>query len=157
MTYTDFLKLLGILLLCATKFSWFGVPATLAAGYSFFESVTVSISGGFIGIIFFSFLSEWLIKSTKKIIDKTVKAKPKKKFTMTNKFVVRVKRKLGLIGIAFFTPPVLSIPVGVFFAIRYYKDKTKVISYMFVSTVFWAITLYFFYKYMFDTVKAWMG
>lgn len=157
MDYTDILKFLTVFLLSSIKFAWLGVPGSIAAGYSFLQSVCVTTAGGWTGVVFFSYLSEWLIKKTKAITTKITKKKPKKKFTLTNKFVVRVKRTLGLAGIALLTPPLLSHPVGVFFAIRYYKDKRRVISYMMVSTLFWSITLFVFYKYVFETAKAWLA
>lgn len=155
MNTQEILEILTVFLLSAVKFSMAGVPAALVAGFSFFKTVTVTTLGGFAGTIFFAFLSEWLIKSAKKIKGKVADPKKvKKKFTFTNKLVVKAKMKLGLTGLAILTPALLSFPFGVFLAVRYFKNKTKIISYMLVSTFAWSVALYFCYKYVFDAVKA---
>lgn len=136
--------LIGVFLLSAIKFGIGGVPAAVFAKYTLFKSLAVTISGGVFGTFFFAFFSEWVNKKLALLSSKN--KKPKKKFTYTNKTVVRVKKYFGLVGISIITPLFLSIPLGVFLAIRYYKDKQKVISYMIVSIIFWAVVLYYFYN-----------
>lgn len=136
-------KLIGVFLLSAIKFGIGGVPAAVFAEYSFFKSLAVTVSGGVFGTFFFAFFSEWV---NKKIALFSFKSKnPKKKFTTGNKIIVYVKKYFGLVGISIITPLFLSLPLGVFLAMRYYKDKQKVISYMIVSIIFWAVVLYYFY------------
>lgn len=135
--------LIGVFLLSAVKFGIGGVPAAVFAEYSFFKSLAVTVSGGVFGTFFFTFFSEWINKKLATLASKN--KKPKKKFTYMNKIIVYVKKYFGLIGISIITPLLLSIPLGVFLAMRYYKDKQKVISYMIISIFSWAIILYFVY------------
>jgi hypothetical protein len=64
-----------------------------------------------------------------------------KKFTRKNKLIVRVKRRFGLIGIAFLTPLLLSIPIGCFLSVRYFKVKHKILIHMYVSVIFWSVSI----------------
>ncbi len=139
---TDILKILSVFLLSAVKFGLGGVPAAVFANFGFFKAMLVTISGGMCGVVVFTYLSEWINNRIKKAALNKPKV-PKKKFTFTNKLIVRVKKYFGLIGIAAITPILLSIPIGVFLAIRYYKDKGKVIRFMLVAIVGWAVALYY--------------
>ncbi len=65
----------------------------------------------------------------------------KKIFTKRNRLLVKLKVKYGLMGIAFLTPVLLSIPIGTFIATKLVTNKKKIILYMSVSVVFWAILL----------------
>lgn len=46
-----------------------------------------------------------------------------RKFTRMNKFVVRIKRSLGMIGITFWAPFFLSIPLGSIIVAKFYGNK----------------------------------
>ena len=154
MSWQEFLGIAGIFLLSAVKFGLVGVPTAVFAKWSFFKVLTVTISGGMTGTVVFTFISEGLIfsyKTVKKKIEGPVH-KPKKKFTLTNKIIVRVKHRLGLTGIAILAPSILSIPLGVFLGVRYFKNKFKVISYMCVSIIAWAVILYFFYNNIYHLI-----
>jgi hypothetical protein len=148
MTWKDLLEILGVFVLSALKFGLVGVPAAVFAKWSFFKVLTVTISGGITGTVAFTFLSEAIIRLFKKVMRKFRHdtAKPKKKFTFSNKTLVRAKRRFGLLGIAILGPSVLSIPLGVFLSVRYFKNRKKIMSYFFVSIISWAVILYFFYN-----------
>ncbi len=97
-----------------------------------------NIIGGTIGIVVFTylgtFIQTWFVKHFPQYFGK--------KFTRTNRFLVSVKQKFGLGGIAAFTPIVLSIPVGVLFALALTQDKKKIMFSMIVSMLFWATVLF---------------
>jgi hypothetical protein len=79
------------------------------------------------------------------IQDYFVKAFPNqfgKRFTSSNRFLVRVKQRFGLGGIAALTPIILSIPVGVLFALSLTHDKKKIMISMIISVLFWATVLF---------------
>jgi uncharacterized membrane protein len=139
-------EIISVFLLSTVKFIFFGaVPLALGFGFSFFEAVTVTSLGGFTGVVFFVFLSEKLIENVKKLKAKKQQSNtnqaPKKIFTRKNKFIVKVKHRFGLIGIAFLTPLLLSIPLGCYLAVRYFKDKHLILIYMFVSILFWSVSV----------------
>lgn len=97
-----------------------GSLAAIAANLGLGGSLA-NIIGGIIGIVLFTYLGGYMQ-------DYLVKKFPKRfgrRFTSSNRFLVRIKQKFGLGGIAALTPIVLSIPVGVLFALALTHDKRK--------------------------------
>ena len=136
----------GIYILSTVKFGFGGVPAAVFAKFPFFKAVTITTAGGITGSIIFANISEWVIENWYKFREKYIPNRKRKgKSIIESKFVQNIKNKWGLAGIAFFTPFILSIPVGTFLAVRFYPDKQKVISYMLISITLWDILLYFLY------------
>lgn len=136
---TEVLKIISVFLLSAVKFGIGGVPAAVFANFPFFKAMLITISGGITGVVFFAYISDWI---THKLQSRGTK-KNRRKFTLTNKIIVYAKKYFGLIGISAITPLILSIPLGVFIAVRFYHDKNKVIRYMFVSITIWAVVIYY--------------
>ena len=135
-------EIISVFLLSTVKFVFGAVPMALAMGFSFFEAVTVTSLGGITGVILFVTMSDKIIAGLKKRKEKKRKEEsiqPKKIFTRKNKIIIWVKKRFGLMGIALLTPLLLSIPIGCFLAVRYFKDKQRILIYMFGSILFWSI------------------
>ena len=49
----------------------------------------------------------------------------KKKFTRMNKFIVKIKGSLGIVGISFWAPFFLSIPIGSIVTAKFYGENKK--------------------------------
>ena len=64
--------------------------------------------------------------------------------------MVRIKQRYGLIGIAFTTPLLLSIPVGVFLAARYYRSSKTKYLYLIGSNLVWSVIYTGFYMFWAD-------
>src|SRR5687768_5835739 len=125
------------------KFSM-GTLAAIAADLGLGGSLA-NIIGGIIGIVVFTYLGGV-------IQDYLVKKYPYRfgrKFTSSNRFLVKVKKRFGLGGIAVLTPIALSIPVGVLFALALTHDKKKIMVSMIISLLFWATILFLPY-FLFD-------
>jgi hypothetical protein len=110
-------------------FTPFGGPK---AGLSFVETYIVCVAGALLSAAIFFFSSEFFLirahKKRKEMILKSLETgiplKQKKKFTKTNKLIVRIKHKLGIIGVAFYAPLFLSIPIGTIITAKFYgKEK----------------------------------
>lgn len=82
------------------------------------------------------------------------RGKQKKTVTKFNRNVVRIKKRFGLIGIAVITPFV-GIPIGAYIAERFYKDKKRVIMYLSVAAIVWAIIFYFLLYFFYGAFKKW--
>ena len=139
--------------------------------YNFYFTIFYSILGGMIGVVFFSYLSDLIFKiwdyikhsfrktfsnknntfSTpvadvdgKIIINysyiETGKSK-KKVFNPRNRRLVRIWSEWGILGIAFITPVLLSIPLGTIITTRLVHSKKKVFIYMFCSILFWSVLI----------------
>lgn len=138
--------------------------------FTFVGSVSYSILGGMLGVVVFTFFSEqvirlwhWLKEKAKKVfkkkavfseptvdIDKPVEvhylyteknAATKKVFSKRNRRAIKIWNSYGLMGIAFLTPVILSIPIGTIIANNMVHNKKKIFLYMFVSIVFWSLML----------------
>lgn len=110
-------------------FAPFGGPAMKL---NFLETYLSCISGAFVAAFIFYFSSEFfMIRAHKKrqallhaSITNGTPLKYKPKFTRFNKLIVRLKRRLGIYGIAFYAPLFLSVPVGSIVTAKFYgKEK----------------------------------
>ena len=120
--------------------------------FGFAETVFWTNVGGLAGIYFFAFLSRKLIAWWKKLFRKSKwyiqkDQRAKKVFTRKNRRIVRIKQKYGLFGIALITPLLLSIPVGVFLVVRYYKSSSTKFIYLITANIFWSIIYTGFYMF----------
>jgi hypothetical protein len=118
-------KLLGLFALSAFKFMFgpFGGPPM---GLSFIETYLSCIFGAMASATIFFFASDYFFKKVqeKKAIQRangTLVAK--KAFTKTNKMIVKLKRKVGIMGIAFIAPFLLSIPLGTIITAKFYGKR----------------------------------
>jgi hypothetical protein len=104
-----------------------------AAGLSFIETYFSCVLGGIFSASIFYFSSGYFIKkSILKQIDlkKIAQEKgeiliPKKKFTKTNKFIVSIKRRFGLFGVAMYAPLFLSVPIGSIITAKFFGHLKK--------------------------------
>jgi hypothetical protein len=111
-------------------FAPFGGPAL---GLSFLETYTGCITGAILSSALFYFSADYLMdRATAKRIQKQKEAlkngspmKRKKNFTRMNKFIVKIKRSLGQVGICFWAPFFLSIPIGSIISAKFYGHSNK--------------------------------
>ena len=105
--------------------------------YNFGESLILAITSSMMGVVFFSYTRDALKMLWYRLFQppQTVKVH----FNWRTRFIVKVRRRFGLAGIALITPILLSIPVGSMMAMGLYNNKRKVFSYMFVSITFWSV------------------
>ena len=118
-----------------------GIPLSYLLKFNLLKSVFATTLGGCAGSFVFVHTSDWLLKRAAKLKKKNKTPRTKRSFTVKNKMIVRVKIKYGLFGIAAITPLFLSYPVGCIIAMRYFKNKKKVISFLWASTATWSIIL----------------
>jgi hypothetical protein len=60
--------------------------------------------------------------------------KHKKKFTPTNKKIIRLKKSLGVFGITFLAPLLLSIPVGTIIVAKFFGKQRFTYPLLLLST-----------------------
>lgn len=123
---------LTLFLISTVKFLF--SPFTGAAlKLSFFETYFSCVAGGVFSAAVFYFSSEYFMNRAKiKILEKKKQLallgqvyQEKKRFTKTNKFIVRLKTKLGIYGISLFAPLLLSVPLGTIIVAKFYGRETK--------------------------------
>jgi hypothetical protein len=153
-----FFKLLQVLLVSGIKFL-FAPLLAIGYGFNYLQTVGFTTAGGILGILFFYFLSKWLIRQYEKFCPRIVgyfggseaterwleenkcRKSNRKVFTRKNKLIINIRNKYGLIGIILLTPVLLSIPIGAFLAQKYYARKTNILVYMSISVVLWSCFL----------------
>ena len=113
--------------------------------YSFFTSVIINTIGGIIGSTFFFKTSFYFVQRAIKRRQEKIEAgtaKPKKKFSKLNRFIVVVKNTMGMYGLALITPALISIPIGSVIAAKYYHlQPKKMLGLIYVSSLLWAMAL----------------
>ena len=108
---------------------------------TFFETYLACAGGAIFSASIFYFSAEYFLKRARqKRHANSEKAKaegkiliPKKNFTYTNKFIVRIKKSLGIIGTCFWIPFFLSIPLGSIVTAKFYGKKKKTFPLMLVG------------------------
>lgn len=146
-------QILLTILFCSFKFAATFPLAILQFNFSFLETILWTNVGGIAGIYFFAFLSGKLISWWKRTFRVTRREssekerRTKKIFTKKNRRIVRIKQQYGLIGIAAITPVLLSIPVGVFLVVRYYRSSRSKFLYLIAANVVWSVIYTVFYMF----------
>lgn len=150
-------EILSVFFLCTIKFFFGGVPLALTYNFSYFESIVITTLGGFTGVVIFVYSSDKLIaffKNRAKLKrEKNPNLPVKKKFSRTNKIIVKVKNRFGILGFSLIVPFLIPIPLGCFLAVRYFNDKQKIVRYLFLSIFIWSVVGTLFYKPLIDAIR----
>jgi len=102
------------------------------AGLTFIETYMVCVAGAIFSAAIFYYSSEFfMIRAHKKrkemirySVENNIPLKFKPRFTKTNKLVVKMKRRLGIVGISMYAPLFLSVPIGSIITAKFYgKDR----------------------------------
>lgn len=137
----DWLETILFFLFATLKFA-VAVPFfILQEKLDFWEALLFGVSSGIFGIFLFMYLSSKFIIALAWMRNK-LGLKPKKKkrvFTKKNRIIVKIKSKYGLAGIAFLSPIAISLPVGCFLGVHFYKNKRKVFIYMLGGVILWSL------------------
>lgn len=129
------------IVLLTSSLKFFAAPLLAKSiGFTYLETIFLSTFGGILGIfVFFSLGSKLVLffPNFFKPINKN-----KKVFTKKNKLYVLLIRKYGAIGLALFSPILISIPVGSFLAARFFKANSfRIKFFLCLSVLFWSVTL----------------
>jgi hypothetical protein len=97
-------------------------------GLNFFETYLSLVAGGYLAsFLFYKFTNTLLVRSKLKRAKRRKDAlamgfeyvEPKK-FTRTNKLVVKTRRRFGFFVCSFFFPFILSVPIGTIIATKFF-------------------------------------
>jgi hypothetical protein len=154
-------ELIQVVIISGVKFL-FAPFVSIGYGFNYLQTVVLTTLGGIAGLLFFYYLSKWMMRvyfkicpvvvsyfggeEARKALQESQCRKPdKKKFTRKNKTIVNIRKKYGLIGIIFLTPVLLSIPIGAFLAQKYYAKKSRILVYLSLSVIMWSFFISSFY------------
>lgn len=159
MSASEFWKIASVFVSCAFFFGKIGMPAAVSLfKFDFAKSILISCAGGISGAVGSTYLSAGILRWWERFKERWFSHhEPKKKFTKTNRRIIMIKRRFGMLGIAILSPILLSIPVGAFLGERFYKKKGKVILYLSGSVIFWSFSLYFLFLFFYSTFRSWFN
>jgi hypothetical protein len=121
----------------ATAIKFFNGPiAGLLLNLTWWETAVCSIIGMMTTVITVSFLGEQVQMLIAKYRTKKVTL-----FSKRSRFAVKIWIKLGIWGIAFFTPLLFTPVGGTLLALSFKVPKTKIIFSMLVLALFWGVVL----------------
>ncbi len=114
-----------------------GVGYIMARIHNPFLAISVSVAGSVSGVFFFTFLGrQTQILLQNKFGNKT------KRFSTTNRLIIKLKTKGGIVAVAALTPILLSIPIGCIASVLLFRSRGRTIKYIIASIMLW--TLFFF-------------
>ena len=143
------LKIIEVILLSTVKF-FFSIPLSLGLGFSYWQTILLTTSGGITGTIIFYFLTPLVVRIINFIYhgirrllglrDKRHQPKRKrKKFTRRNKNIIKIRGSMGMFGVVAFTPVFLSIPLGSILANKYYGNHRFILFFLCLSVACWSV------------------
>lgn len=155
---THWLKILEVGLIASVKFLFAPFEAERYE-MNFRDAYLITTGGGIMGIFVFyfagHFISEWWKRNVAKVKSFFTRrpvsdftGENRRIFTRTNKLIVRVKNKFGLVGIAFVTPCLISIPIGTLVAVAMYRKRRPVLLYLIISLLLWSGFLNWLAQYL---------
>lgn len=135
-TLGEFIEAITVILISAVKHTLGGIPAGYIAGFDYLEVVLFTLIGGVIGTVFFVYSARGSKKLYLRYLERN--NKQPRKFTRMNRWIVRIKQRFGLYGLALITPPLISVPIGAVIAATIYKDKRRVMLFLILGVIFWS-------------------
>ncbi len=136
----QFAKYFSVIIASTIKFV--GGPLSGAAlGLNWFETAICTMLGMMISVVLVVYAGAAL-----KSLLSRFRSAPPKRFTKRTRIAIRVWKRSGLLGIAFLTPLILTPIGGTILALSFGVKRGRVLLYMLVSAVAWAIvqTLFFY-------------
>lgn len=148
MDSVEFSKIAGIFFLSTVKLL-FSPGAAIASGLSLPTAIAATSSGGCTGVVFFYYFGRWFGDKLNNIFKKRTghqalilkTAKNSPIFNRRNRFIIQVKRRTGMIGLALLTPAIISVPIGSVLAARFFYDSKWMLPLLLLSTIIWCIFL----------------
>lgn len=114
----------------------FGCVGGAVRGFSYFETVLITVLGMMVSVVIFSFfgisIRKWFYRNFRK---------KRKVFSKRSRRIVKIWRKYGIVGVAFLTPILFSPIVGTLIAVSFGEDKKRIFFHMLWSATLWAVIL----------------
>ena len=129
----QFAKYISVILASTLKFVG-GPLAGLAFRLNWVETAACTLVGMMLSVLIVSFAGEALLRLSQRF-----RKTPPRRFTRRSRMAVRIWQRAGMAGIAFLTPILLTPIGGTAIALSFNVKRFKLISYMLISGLFWAI------------------
>ncbi|MBD1398519.1 small multi-drug export protein [Pontibacter sp. JH31] len=116
-----------------------GPLAGISLGLSYLETVLFTVAGMMTSVVIFSFVG----RAASRWYSQYRRDRQKPVFGRRSRRIVRIWRKFGVIGVAFFTPLVLTPVFGTIVAAVFGVPRRQILLHMLWSAVFWGLVLTF--------------
>jgi len=136
------LKYLTIYALSTFKFI-LGPALGISYGFGVAETALLTLCGMMTTVYVFCYFGSGIRKLTHRLFKK----RRKKVFTPRNRRFVRLWQQYGVRGIAFFTPILLSPPIGAILANAFGGQKNDIIKWMWIFGAFFSFLITLIMKY----------
>ncbi len=148
MDSVEYSKIAGIFFLSTVKLL-FAPGAAIASGLSLPAAMLTTSCGGCSGVVFFYYFGHWFSENFSAMLKSRSGGKQHKNgasrtatvFNRRNRFLIKIKSRTGMIGLAILTPAIISVPVGSVLAARYFYDSKWMLPLLLFSTIIWCILL----------------
>ena len=105
------------------------------------ETVLISSIGAFLGVwLFYSFGERLFTWMAKRNANMKKSAKPKKVFTPTRKWIVKIKNNYGIYGLMGVSA-IISVPITSLIASKYFKHEKSTPWWLCLGFVLWSFVL----------------
>jgi hypothetical protein len=141
-----------ILLLAATKWMM-AAMLVIALDMNFFWSLLLLWGGGMTGVLIYTYLGAMLFsiwRSAFPVPDR------RHRINRFKRFIVMVRQRHGLMGIAFLTPIVLTVPGGTIAAAIIEPRRPRMLLYLAIAFAFWALVMCGFSYVVGDLGLGWL-
>ncbi len=139
---TKITQVVLIIIGSAFKYSWLTVFAA-ETEWGLIPAFLFNFIGGCLGVYVYTYLGEhlrdWYIKRQKQKGTYRV-------VTKRNKLIIFFRKKLGLKGVAFLSPILITLPLGTAILLTMTKNHKKIIQYLLLSCFFWTAVILIPYK-----------
>lgn len=140
------LAAITVIFTAMVKFMFAGL-VSYGMGHGFVETLTYTAIGGCLGMCLFYFagrgMMEWFRQRyLRRRAARRDQGLPRKRvFTRTNRAIVRIKQRYGIIGLSAFAPPTLSIPITAIIAAKYFRHERRTLPVLLLSVLLWSLVL----------------
>ncbi|MBK9148670.1 MAG: hypothetical protein IPM12_12750 [Flavobacteriales bacterium] len=138
----------GILAVLGTSIVKFVLAAAVSYGFNhtYWETVLLLAIGGTAGTTAFYragiAVLKWLHARAVKSRERRIRMgrAPKRVFTRGNRFIVRMKRDYGLLGLTIM-PPIVSVPITALIAAKYFRHDRRTLPLLIGAIAGWSLIL----------------
>ena len=131
----EILEIAFIYLLSTLKFI-FGPTLGYAAGLSLFTTIVITVLGMMTSVVLFTYMGSLL---RDRVIRKLMRRR--RTFSKKSRRMIRIWKKYGEWGVAALTPVIFTPIGGTVLLTSFGSRKKRILAYMLVSAIFWAIII----------------
>jgi hypothetical protein len=142
----DLLGALSVVFTAMVKFLFAGL-LSYSLGHGIGLTILLTALGGLAGMLFFYFTGTQVLeflrrRYVRRNAERLARGlQPRRVFTRTNRWIVRVKQRYGIRGLAAFAPPTLSVPVTALLAAKYFRHQRSTLPTLLLSVAIWSVVL----------------